>query len=27
MDDSLGKAALRRFPPHGNKDTIAPCSD
>jgi hypothetical protein len=24
VDDSLGEAARRRFPPHGGKDTIAP---
>src|SRR2546425_8682280 len=27
VDDSLGEAALRRFPPHGPKDTIGQCSD
>src|SRR5256885_1633385 len=27
MDDLFGEAALRRFPPHGAKDTIARCSD
>src|SRR5439155_1420731 len=27
VDDPLGEAALRRFPPHDGKDTIARCSD